>query len=155
MKFRKWNRGEGGSFRAGQIELAPMIDVICFIVIYFLMNATLEKSTVVKIELPRSSSTAQEKKKDELVITVNKDGKIFLDKDTEPVPLEKLTEKIKLFNGQNQGDDKDKKEQSKNRVIIRGDGGANYQTIVKVIDKVNEAGVTRFNLAMVRQPGGQ
>ncbi|EMJ96936.1 ExbD/TolR family protein [Leptospira sp. WS58.C1] len=155
MKFKKWNRGESGGFKAGQIELAPMIDVICFIVIYFLMNATLEKSTVVKIELPRSSSTAQEKKKDELVITVNKDGKIFLDKDTEPVPLEKLTEKIKLFNGQNQGDDKDKKEPSKNRVIIRGDGGASYQTIVKVIDKVNEAGVTRFNLAMVRQPGGQ
>lgn len=65
-----------------------MIDVICFIVIYFLMNATLEKSTVIKIELPRSSSTAQEKKKDELVITINKDGKIFLDKDTEPVALE-------------------------------------------------------------------
>ncbi|MFB5649687.1 ExbD/TolR family protein [Leptospira wolffii] len=153
MKFRKWKRGGGESgFRAGQIELAPMIDVICFIVIYFLMNATLEKSTVIKIELPRSSSTAQEKKKDELIITVNKDGKIFLDKDTEPVPLEKLTEKIKIFNGP---EDKDKKEPNKNRVIIRGDGGANYQTIVKVIDKVNEAGVTRFNLAMVRQPGSQ
>ncbi|TGK00622.1 biopolymer transporter ExbD [Leptospira semungkisensis] len=154
MKFRKWSRGEG-SIRAGQIELAPMIDVISFIVIYFLMNATLEKATVIKVELPRSSNSAQEKKKDELVITVNKDGKIFLDKDTEPVPLEKLTEKIKIFNGANSGEDKDKKDSSKNRVIIRGDGGANYQTIVKVIDKVNEAGVTRFNLAMVRQPGGQ
>ncbi|TGK05571.1 biopolymer transporter ExbD [Leptospira langatensis] len=154
MKFRKWSRGESG-LRAGQIELAPMIDVISFIVIYFLMNATLEKATVIKVELPRSSNSAQEKKKDELVITVNKDGKIFLDKDTEPVPLEKLTEKIKIFNGTNSGEEKDKKDSSKNRVIIRGDGGANYQTIVKVIDKVNEAGVTRFNLAMVRQPGGQ
>ncbi len=154
MKFKKWRRGEGSGFRAGQIELAPMIDVICFIVIYFLMNATLEKSTAIKIELPRSSSSAQEKKKDELVITVNKDGKIFLDKDTDPIPLEKLAEKIKIFNGP-EDKDKDKKEPSKNRVIIRGDGGANYQTIVKVIDKVNEAGVTRFNLAMVRQPGSQ
>lgn len=152
MRFRKWKRGEDTGFRAGQIELAPMIDVICFIVIYFLMNATLEKSTVIKIELPRSSTTAQEKKKDELIITVNKDGKIFLDKDTDPVPLEKLADKIKIFNGT---EEKDKKEASKNRVIIRGDGGANYQTIVKVIDKVNEAGVTRFNLAMVRQPGSQ
>ncbi|TGK06177.1 biopolymer transporter ExbD [Leptospira fluminis] len=151
MRFKKW-RSQNGAYRPGQIELAPMIDVICFIVIYFLMNATLEKSTVIKIELPRSSSTAQEKKKDELVITINKDGKIFLDKDTEPVPLEKLTDKIKVFMGP---EDKDKKEQNKNRVIIRGDGGANYQTVVKVIDKVNEAGVTRFNLAMVRQPGGK
>ncbi|EPG75769.1 transport energizing protein, ExbD/TolR family [Leptospira fainei serovar Hurstbridge str. BUT 6] len=151
MRFKKW-RSQSNGYRAGQIELAPMIDVICFIVIYFLMNATLEKSTVIKIELPRSSSTAQEKKKDELVITINKDGKIFLDKDTDPVALEKLTDKIKVFMGP---EDKDKKEASKNRVIIRGDGGANYQTIVKVIDKVNEAGVTRFNLSMVRQPGGK
>ncbi|PJZ70147.1 biopolymer transporter ExbD [Leptospira perolatii] len=151
MNFRKSSRFTGaGGTKAGQIELAPLIDVICFIVIYFLMNATLEKSTVVKIELPRSSSIAQEKKKDELVITINKDGKIFLDKDTEPVPIEKLTDKIKIFMGP-----EEKREANKNRVIIRGDGSANYQTIVKVIDKVNEAGVTRFNLAMVRQPGGQ
>lgn len=73
------------------------------------MNATLEKSTVMKIELPRSSSTAQEKKKDELVITVNKDGKVFLDKDTDPVPLEKLTEKINVFLGP-----PDKREPGKN-----------------------------------------
>ncbi|ASV11775.1 MULTISPECIES: ExbD/TolR family protein [Leptospira] len=145
MKFRKFR---SSASRTGQIELAPLIDVISFIVIYFLMNATLEKSTVMKIELPRSSSTAQEKKKDELVITVNKDGKIFLDKDTDPVPLEKLTEKINIFLGP-----LEKREPGKNRVIIRGDGTASYQTVIKVIDKVNEAGVSKFNLAMVRQTG--
>ncbi|WP_061222431.1 ExbD/TolR family protein [Leptospira weilii] len=145
MKFRKFR---SSASRTGQIELAPLIDVISFIVIYFLMNATLEKSTVMKIELPRSSSTAQEKKKDELVITVNKDGKIFLDKDTDPVPLEKLAEKINVFLGP-----LEKREPGKNRVIIRGDGTASYQTVIKVIDKVNEAGVSKFNLAMVRQTG--
>ncbi|WP_025176682.1 biopolymer transporter ExbD, partial [Leptospira interrogans] len=48
MKFRKFR---SSASRTGQIELAPLIDVISFIVIYFLMNATLEKSTVMKIEL--------------------------------------------------------------------------------------------------------
>jgi hypothetical protein len=42
----------------------------------------------------------------------------------------------------------------KNKVVIRGDGTASYQTVVKVIDEINAAGVTRFNLAMVKGPGG-
>ncbi|EMG23562.1 transport energizing protein, ExbD/TolR domain protein [Leptospira interrogans serovar Copenhageni str. LT2050] len=71
-----------------------------------------------------------------------------MDKDTDPVPLEKLTEKINVFLGP-----LEKREPGKNRVIIRGDGTASYQTVIKVIDKVNEAGVSKFNLAMVRQTG--
>ncbi len=139
MKFRKKQESYN------KIELAPLIDVISFIVIYFLMNATLEKNTSLKVELPRSSSVAKEKQKDDLTITVDKQGKIFLDQNTDPVALESLTEKINGFLGPEK--DRDPK---KNRVIIRGDGGASYQVVVKVIDAVNAAGVSRFNLAMVK-----
>ncbi|WP_411822736.1 ExbD/TolR family protein [Leptospira sp. 'Mane'] len=139
MKFRKKQQ----SF--SNIELAPLIDVISFIVIYFLMNATLEKNTALKVELPRSSSVAKEKVKDELIITVDKQGKIFLDQNTEAVSLESLTEKINGFLGPEK-----ERDPKKNKVIIRGDGGASYQIVVKVIDAVNAAGVSRFNLAMVK-----
>ncbi|MCW7492250.1 biopolymer transporter ExbD [Leptospira sp. 2 VSF19] len=139
MKFRKTQK----SFN--NIELAPLIDVISFIVIYFLMNATLEKNTALKVELPRSSSVAKEKQKDELVITVDKQGKIYLDQNAEAVPLEGLTEKINGFLGPEK-----ERDPKKNKVIIRGDGGASYQVVVKVIDAVNAAGVSRFNLAMVK-----
>lgn len=139
MKFRKSNRTHD------KIELAPLIDVISFIVIYFLMNATLEKNTSLKVELPRSSSVAKEKNQDELIITVDKQGKIYLDKETEAVPLDQLTDRINSFMGPEKNRDP-----KKNRVIIRGDGGASYQTVVKVIDSVNSAGVSRFNLAMVK-----
>lgn len=139
MKFKRSQR------TSGQIELAPLIDVISFIVIYFLMNATLEKNTSLKVELPRSSSVAREKSQEELIITVDKAGKVYLDRDVSAVPLEQLTDKIKIFLGPEKGRDP-----KKNKVIIRGDSGASYQTVVKVIDSVNAAGVTRFNLAMVK-----
>ncbi|BDA78951.1 biopolymer transporter ExbD [Leptospira kobayashii] len=139
MKFRKKQQ----SF--SNIELAPLIDVISFIVIYFLMNATLEKNTALKVELPRSSSVAKEKVKDELIITVDKQGKVFLDQNTEAVALDSLTEKINGFLGPEK-----ERDPKKNKVIIRGDGGASYQIVVKVIDAVNAAGVSRFNLAMVK-----
>jgi len=129
-----------------KIDMTSLIDVVAFMVIYFLVNATLEKGTKIKIELPRSStSVSQEKNPDELVITVNKDGKVFLDKDPEPVPISKLTEKIVTFLGPEKNRDP-----KKNKVIIRGDSGASYQTVVKVIDQVNAAGVVKFNLAMVK-----
>ena len=140
MKFRRTMK------TFDRIDITSLIDVVSFIVIYFLINATLEKGTSIKIELPRSStSSAKEKNQDELIITVNKDGKVLLDRDPEPVPLDKLKDKIIAFLGTKKGRDP-----KKNKVIIRGDSGANYQTVVKVIDEVNAAGVTRFNLAMVK-----
>ena len=121
MKFRRTMK------TFDRIDITSLIDVVSFIVIYFLINATLEKGTSIKIELPRSSTTvSKEKNQDELIITVDKVGKIFLDRDPK-----------------------------KNKVIIRGDSGANYQTVVKVIDEVNAAGVTRFNLAMVKGSNSQ
>jgi biopolymer transport protein ExbD len=140
MKFRRTTKA------FDRIDITPLIDVISFIVIYFLINATLEKGTSIKIELPRSSTSAtKEKNQEELIITVNSKGKIFIDKDTQPIAIDKLKDKINTFLGP-----KEKRDPKKNRVIIRGDGTASYQTVVKVIDEVNAAGVSRFNLAMVK-----
>ena len=140
MKFRKTLK------TFDRIDITALIDVVSFIMIYFLINATLEKSAAIKIELPRSSaSVAKEKKQDDLIITVNKEGKIFIDKDPTPIELDNLKDKIISFLGPVK-----KRDPKKNKVIIRGDGTANYQTVVKVIDQVNAAGVIRFNLAMVK-----
>lgn len=140
MKFRRTTK------TFDRIDITSLIDVISFIVIYFLMNATLEKGTSIKIELPRSSTSAtKQKTQDDLIITVNKKGQIFIDKDPTPIALEKLRDKINNFLGP-----KDKRDPKKNKVIIRGDGTASYQTVIKVIDEINAAGVTRFNLAMVK-----
>ncbi len=145
MKFRKTLK------TFDRIDITALIDVVSFIVIYFLINATLEKSAAIKIELPRSSaSVAKEKKQDDLIITVNKEGKIFVDKDPTPIELDNLKDKIVSFLGPVK-----QRDPKKNKVIIRGDGTANYQTVVKVIDQVNAAGVVRFNLAMVKDSSVQ
>jgi len=128
------------------IELAPLIDVISFIVIYFLMNATLEKGSIIKIQLPKSSSIAKEKRTDQLVITVDKEGTVFFDKDSEPVKIEEVKNKINLYLGS-----KEERQTKNPQVIIRADGSADYQKVVRVIDEVNAAGITRFNLAMSKK----
>ena len=128
------------------LELAPLIDVISFIVIYFLMNSTLEKGSVIKIQLPRSSATAVEKRKDELVISVNGRGDIFLNDEDEKIPLGELKNRINIYLGE-----PSERKGRNQKVIIRGDGDASYQTVIKVIDEVNAAGIQRFNLAMKKK----
>ena len=128
------------------IELAPLIDVISFIVIYFLMNATLEKGSVIKIQLPKSSSVAREKRSDQIVISVDEKGEVFFEKDTEPVKIEEIREKINLYLGP------EEERKTKNpQVIIRADGKADYQKVIRVIDEVNASGIKRFNLAMTQK----
>ncbi|MEM7181774.1 MAG: biopolymer transporter ExbD [Spirochaetota bacterium] len=144
MKFRRTTK------TFDRIDITSLIDVISFLVIYFLINATLEKASSIKIELPRSSTrVARQKKNKDLIITVNKEGRIYLNRDTKPVTLEQLPGKINIF----LGNEKDKKGMRSGKVVIRGDKGSDYQTIVKVIDKVNEAGVKRFNLSMIKGAG--
>ena len=126
------------------IELAPLIDVISFIVIYFLMNSTLEKGTTIKVQLPKSSSIAKTRKMDQIIISVNAQGLVFMDNNETPIPVEELTGEIQKMTG-----DAAKKEKS--QVIIRADGTANYQTVIKVIDQINAAGIKKFNLAMTKQ----
>lgn len=137
LKFKKTLKPLRG------IELAPMIDVISFIVIYFLMNATLEKGSIIKIQLPKSSSIAKETKTNELIITVDGKGNIFLNKDTEPVAVENLTKEINLFLG-----NPETRKKNDTHVTIKADASSNYQNVVKVIDQINAAGITRFDLAM-------
>jgi biopolymer transport protein ExbD len=42
------------------------------------------------------------------------------------------------------------KDKEKDQVIIRGDKRAAYQMVISVMDELNKAGVTRFNLATER-----
>ena len=142
MKFRKQKKSNFTN-----IELAPLIDVICFIVIYFLMNATLQKQASIKIELPTSSNSKQQQKKQDeiLVISINKEGKVFLAEEKNSTSIESLVQKLNLFLGP-----KENRQAKQNQVIIRSDGAANYKRVIEVIDKVNEAGITKFNLATIQ-----
>ena len=142
MKFRTRK-----STFSNRIELAPLIDVIAFIVIYFLMNATLQKQTSIKIELPSSSNQSKsEQKKEKLTISIDKEGKIFFLNEKIPTKIEKLVEKLNFFLGP-----KEKRKQKDNQVIIRSDGNANYKSVIQVIDKVNEAGIGKFSLATIQE----
>ncbi|MBL8034366.1 MAG: biopolymer transporter ExbD [Leptospiraceae bacterium] len=133
MLLRKRKRLE---LRTG-IELAPFVDILFLLVTYFLMNATLANNPSIKIELPKSD-TSQSAETQPLTVIINQDNQIFVNEKN--VSLKDLGKEVSSRI----------KDKEKDQVIIRGDKRSSYQIVISVMDELNKAGVTRFNLATDR-----
>lgn len=119
------------------IELAPFVDILFLLVTYFLMNATLANNPSIKIELPKSD-TSQSAETQPLTIVINQENQIFVNEKN--VSLKDLGKEVVARI----------KDKEKDQVIIRGDKKSSYQMVISVMDELNKAGVTRFNLATDR-----
>lgn len=68
--------------KKGRIEIIPMIDAIFFLLVYFIMTSlSLTQMESHGVQLPESRSVAGTKPQDKLVVTVTRDGSLFLDRD--------------------------------------------------------------------------
>jgi biopolymer transport protein ExbD len=124
MKISKRYRGKA------RIEMIPLIDVIFLLLvafIFFTMSMTVHRG--IPIALP-SSSTAKVEKKDFAEISVKKDGSVFFNK--REVAMAELLSLCQASPDR--------------KIIISGDGGATYETIVSVLDVIRKSGVTKVSL---------
>jgi len=116
------------------VEMVAVADVVFLLLTYFLLNSTIGKNESIKISLPKSISSKPEASNN-IIVLVDESNKIFLD--GKPVELEELGSALK---GKIKNPDE-------SPVIIKGDKNASYQTVISVMDKINQAGITNFNLA--------
>ena len=116
------------------VEMVAVADVVFLLLTYFLLNSTIGKSETLKISLPKSISAKPEASSN-IIVSVDESNKIFLD--GKQVELDELGSALK-------GKIKNMEESP---VIIKGDKNSSYQTVISVMDKINQAGITNFNLA--------
>ncbi|MEO1375432.1 MAG: biopolymer transporter ExbD [Cyanobacteria bacterium J06635_10] len=108
-----------------QINIVPMIDVIFAILTFFVMSTLfLTRQEGLPVNLPQASSAKRATQPAKVTLTVDKAGKLFLNK--EPITLDKLEAGVKA---------KVKPEQPL-MVILNADEGVNHGKIVAVMDKV-------------------
>jgi biopolymer transport protein ExbD len=124
-----------GAEEKARIEIIPMIDIMMFLLVFFML-ATLKmiQGAGIKLDLPQSS-TAQLQQTVKVSIGVTKTDEIYLD--AKPVTPTELTAHL-------QGLVHDSK---KVDVAIAGDEGTSYKNIVKVMDLVRAAGISSVALA--------
>ncbi len=120
-----------------QIDITPLIDLSFNLILFFMVTYSIGNISAITVHLPRAVQ-AGVYRGSELVITVNEKNRIYIN--DSPVDIKNLLGELKR-----------RKEQLKDKtVIIRGDRQSNYETIVKVMDFLNQAGIAKFTLATVK-----
>ena len=134
------NGGNGGSrYRRraykpmSEINVTPMVDVMLVLLIIFMVAAPL-LTVGVPVDLPKTAAATINDQDEPLVISIDKEGKRFL-QDTE-IPLESLVPRLNAITN-NKPD---------TRVYVRGDRAIDYGRIMEVMGTVSSAGFTKVAL---------
>ncbi len=121
--------------KRARIEIIPMIDVIFFLLVFFMVSSlAMTKINSMPVSLPKTSSSPEALKQN-IILTIKKDGSIFLNK--APTNLETLGQQLAYEMHDNPQD----------VVVVNADQGANYGLVVQAMDKARQIGVRKFALA--------
>ena len=116
-----------------RLDLAPMINIVFLLLIFFLLTSTAIKQGDV-IELPNAESS-KKNEKENIVISVSAEQKLQLDR-----------QEIQKSHLKHMLSEKLKGQQSK-VVVIEGDKNIEFGLFGEIIDLAKQAGATDFVLA--------
>lgn len=127
-----------------EINVTPLVDVMLVLLIIFMVAAPL-MTVGVPVDLPKTTAQPLNQETEPLTITVNPEGKIFL-QETE-VPLDGLVPRLQaIMREQPQG-------APERRIFVRGDKAISYGRVMEVMGTIAGAGFTRVAL-LAEQPAG-
>lgn len=121
-----------------QINIVPMIDVIFAILTFFVMSTLfLTRSEGLPVNLPQAA-TSEAQTPDQFVVTINKAGKLSLNR--QPVPLEGLVAEIqaRALTGQQP------------LVVINADEAVSHGQVIAVMDRLRVIKGVRMAIATQR-----
>ena len=116
------------------INVTPMVDLYLVLLLIFIIMTTAGVQGV-KVNLPRASTAPALGGPKSHAITINSEGKIFLN--TIPVTVEELESRLAAI----------KAKTPEFPVVIKGDGLTQYQGIMNALDVVGRLGLTQIGLA--------
>ncbi len=121
--------------KRARIEIIPMIDVIFFLLVFFMVSSlAMTKINSMPVALPKTSSSPEALKQN-IILTVRKDGSILLNRT--PVTVDSLGQQLTYEMHHNPQD----------VVVVNADRGVNYGLVVQVMDAARQIGVRKFALA--------
>jgi biopolymer transport protein ExbD len=122
-----------------EINVTPLVDVVLVLLIIFMVTATYIVRASIEVDLPRAAHGG-EATGTILSVIVTKDGQLYLDgvKRTEEELVAKTREAVA-------------KDGEAARAIISADKGALHGAVVRAIDLVRGAGVTKFAIHVEKE----
>ena len=138
------SRGRGRR-TISEINMVPFIDVMLVLLIIFMVTAPLITPSM--INLPSVGKAA--KQPDQVIqIVITKDETLELKSQNKSVPvtMKEIASAVRQAQGGQTGEDTD------SAVVISADRTVKYETVVKVMDTLQRAGVKRVGLSVQLAP---
>ena len=129
MRFRKINEEE---IRLG---IAPLIDIIFLLLIFFMVTSHFDVASGVRIRLPKMAKKIFNQEEDKITLVINKSGGIYLK--GKRVEMKILRKRLK-----NLVKDKDLV-----HLILQADKDVKHGRVVQVMDLAKSAGVHSIIIA--------
>jgi len=126
------NAGDGKAY--DDINVTPMVDLYLVLLLIFIIMTTAGVQGT-KVDLPKASKQPAIEGPKSKAITVNNEGKVFLD--TVPVTLEQLEQRLSEHKAKNPDFP----------VVVRGDRATQYQGVMDVLNVVGRVGISKIGLA--------
>jgi biopolymer transport protein ExbD len=122
--------------QAPTVIIVSLIDVLIVVLIFLMVTTTFKQQPSVKLTLPESKEAKPGSAQNMRVVTISKQGMLYLDKD--PVTFAKLQEKLTEAARANPG----------TTVIIGADTDAPWGQVVKARDAAQAAGIKEVNASV-------
>ena len=116
------------------INITPMLDLAYVLLVIFILMCTASVQGV-KVNLPKASAAPSLAKPKTRAISINNEGKIFLD--TVPVTIQELEQRLTQAKAQS----------GEFPVVVKGDSQTQYQGVMDILDVLGRLGLSQVGLA--------
>jgi biopolymer transport protein TolR len=131
---RSGGRGGRGRYRPmSEINVTPLVDVMLVLLVVFMVTAPL-LTVGVPVELPQTQAPPINEPKEPTVITVQRDGAVWIQEAV--VPIDAMVDKLQAITGNN----------PEAVLYVRGDKEINYGRVLEVMSLVTAAGFHKVSL---------
>lgn len=115
------------------INITPLVDVVLVLLIIFMITAPAIYQSAIRVQLPQAK-TGEASEKSALSFTITQSGELLLDQ--EKLDWTQLGPKLKQLGSKI----------SDQTAVISADQGTLHGHVIKLMDTLREAGLTRFAL---------
>ena len=130
-------RGNGRKRLVSEINVTPLVDVMLVLLIIFMVTAPMMNQGL-DVDLPETTTKALRQKEDPIVVSIDKEGTIMLDK----IQVTRVLLKQQL--------EKSPVEKKAHPIYLKADKNVAYGIVVAVMADIKDAGFEK--LGMITQP---
>ncbi len=112
------------------INITPLVDVMLVLLVIFMVTTPMLVKGI-KVNLPKTHSGSTNITKKDLIVSIDKEGRIYLNKNQ--TDLDGLRKAFKDNRG--------------NEVVIEADKAIEYGLVVRIIDIAKQSGIEKVGLA--------